>query len=329
VFREVAPSVVRIVSATIDPFSVTDRVQFNIASGIVIDDDGNIVTNAHAVYGATEILISVGDENPQPAEIVGADPATDLAVLQSSGLLVAIQKATMGDSDALAVGDEVIAVGFPYGIGKTATRGIVSGLQRILPLTPLSLQTRFIQTDAAISPGNSGGPLVNRCGEVVGLSTLFQEQGQNLNFAISINQVAELAAGLVTRGRVIRPWHGIYGQMVPVEFSVVLGIPPGFLIETIEPGSPAEKIGLKGGALPVQIGFQQFLLGGDVILAVNGQPLDSMATVIRIVQSFKVGDKVTINYAHEGRKMTAEVTLPERPILPGDVRRLRERRSSR
>lgn len=326
VFREVAPSVVLIVSAVIDPFSVADKVQLNVASGVVFDDRGHIVTNAHAVYGSSEILVSVGDKDLRPAEIVGANPATDLAVLRPSAPGSPLQGAKAGNSDTLAVGDEVIAVGFPYGIGKTARRGIVSGLHRVLRLTPMSWQTPYIQTDAAISPGNSGGPLVDRCGEVVGLNTLFQEQGQNLNFAIPVNQVAALAGQIIAQGRVVRPWHGIYGQMVPFEFTMTLGIPPGFMVETIEPGSPAEAIGLRGGTLPVQIGFRQFLLGGDVILAVNGEALDSMDTVLRIVRSFKVGDRVTLDYAHEGKKMSAEVTLPERPILPGDVRRLREMR---
>ena len=222
-----------------------------------------------------------------------------------------------------------MAVGYPLGIGKTATSGIISAMERVVPLSTFSWMIPFIQTDAAISPGNSGGPLVNRCGEIIGINTLYAERGQNINFAIPIDLLQEFVPQLIKEGRVIRAWHGINGRIVPPQLIFTFGIMPGFLVETLEPGSPAEKINLRGGTLPVVIGVQEYLLGGDVITKVNGEQLTDMETVARIARSLKVGDKIKLEYWRNGKPHTAEVILPERPILPDDVRRFRERRRPR
>lgn len=329
VFREVSPSVVRIFSVAIDSFSVMERVQLGIGTGFVIDDDGHIVTNAHLVYGASEVMISNSKENMRQAKIVGVDPISDLAVIKLKAPEVQLQKARLGDSGKLAIGEEVLAVGYPLGIGKTATSGIISAMERVVPLSTFSWMIPFIQTDAAISPGNSGGPLVNRCGEIIGINTLYAERGQNINFAIPIDLLQEFVPQLIKEGRVIRAWHGINGRIVPPQLIFTFGIMPGFLVETIEPGSPAEKINLRGGTLPVVIGVQEYLLGGDVITKVNGEQLTDMETVARIARSLKVGDKIKLEYWRNGKLHTAEVILPERPILPDDVRRFRERRRPR
>jgi S1-C subfamily serine protease len=184
----------------------------------------------------------------------------------------------------------------------------------------------YIQTDAAINPGNSGGPLVNRCGEVIGINTLSGQDAQNINFAIPVDLVRELVPQLIKEKRVIRPWHGIYGRIVPMQLMYAIGLVPGFMIETVEPGSPADKIGLHGGTLPIKIGMGEFLLGGDIITKVNGEGLSDIETVARIARSLEVGDKVQLEFWREGETRTVEVVLPERPILPGDVRRYRKRR---
>lgn len=330
VFREVSPSVVRIFMVAIDPYSAMERVQLGVGTGLVIDDSGHIVTNAHVVYESSEIIVSLDEDDMQPAEIVGIDPITDLAIIR----LIApvgqqLHKAKLGRSDKLAIGGDVLAVGYPLGIGKTATRGIVSAIERVIPLSTFSWMTPYIQTDAAINPGNSGGPLVNRCSEVIGINTLYGEKAQNINFAIPIDLVRELVPQLIKEGRVIRAWHGINGRIIPPQLMYIMGSAPGFLVETVEPGSPAEKIKLRGGSLPVKIGMEEYLLGGDVITRVNGEPLTDMNTVARIAQSLKVGDKVELEYWREGQVQTVEVVLPERPILPGDVRYFREQRRPR
>jgi S1-C subfamily serine protease len=326
VYREVAPSVVRILSIAIDPFSLAERVRMGTGSGVVIDDEGHVVTNAHVVHDAAEVVISVAPDDIRPAQVVGLDPISDLAVVKLSDRSLRLPKAKLGSAEGLEVGERVLAVGHPFGLDKTATQGIVSGTGRVLPFSPMSWLTPLMQTDAAISPGNSGGPLVDLCGRVLGINTLAGREGQNLNFAVPIDTVRELVPQLVAEGRVIRPWHGIHGRLVPPMLMYTLGIAPGFLVETVEPGSPAEEIGLRGGSLPVAIGADRFLLGGDVITRVNGEPLQDMDTVIRIVRAFKVGDRVALEYRRDGMTMTAEVVLPERPMLPGDVQRFRERR---
>ena len=329
VFRDVSPSVVRIFMVAIDPYSVMERVQLGVGTGLVIDDDGHIVTNAHVVYESSEILVSLGEEDLQQAEIIGIDPITDLAVIKLKAPMGRLHKAKLGSSDKLAIGVDVLAVGYPLGIGKTATRGIVSAIERVVPLSTFSWMTPFIQTDAAINPGNSGGPLVNRCSEVIGINTLYGEKAQNINFAIPIDLVRELIPQLIKAGRIIRPWHGINGRIVPPQLMYIMGSAPGFMVETVEPGSPAAKINLRGGTLPIKIGMEEYLLGGDVITKVNGEPLTDLSTVARIAQSLKVGDKVKLEYWREGQVHTAEVVLPERPILPGDVRHFREERRPR
>lgn len=329
VFKEVSPSIVRVFSVVIDPFSAIKRVQMGFCTGLVIDDEGHIVTNAHCAYGASEIIISIGENDMHQAKIVGVDPISDLAVIKLKSPQLKLQKAHLGVSENISIGEEVLAVGYPLGIGKAATRGIISAMDRIVPLSTFSWMAPFIQTDAALSPGNSGGPLVNRCGEIIGINTLQVEKGQNINFAIPIDLVSDLIPKLIKEGRIIRAWHGINGRIVPPQLMYTLWIPPGLLVETIEPGSPAEKINLQGGTLPVVIGTQEYLLGGDVITKVNGESLTDMEAVTRIARSLKVGDKIKLEYWSKGTIQTAEVILPERPILPGDVSRFREQRIPR
>jgi serine protease Do len=329
IFDEVAPAVVRVFSVAIDPFSVRERVQMAVGTGVAIDDGGHIVTNAHLVFETSEIMVSLAEDDLLPAVVVGVDPITDLAILELEIPIIEIPAATLGTSADLTVGEEVLAIGFPFGIGKTASRGIVSALERVVPVSPFSWRTPFIQTDAAINPGNSGGPLIDSCGRVIGINTLSTELGQNLSFAVPIDVVREVAAELIADGHVSRAWHGINGRMIPLPLAMTLGLPPGFLVETIEPGSPAEEIGLNGGSFPVVLGGEEFLLGGDILLSVNGEPLTDVETVNRIARSLEVNDTVALEYSHNDRLMRAEVILPERPILPGDVRRFRERRSLR
>lgn len=329
VFRAVSPAVVRVFVVAIDPYRALERVQLGVGTGLVIDDEGHIVTNAHVVYDTSEVIVSTGDEDMQSAEIVGIDPITDLAVIKLVAQVTQLQKAKLGQSERLEIGEEVMAIGYPLGIGKTATTGIISAIERIVPLSTFSWMTPFIQTDAAINPGNSGGPLVNRCGEVIGINTLHGEKAQNINFAIPIDVVRELVPQLIKDKRIIRAWHGINGRIVPPQLMYTIGMVPGFMVETIEPGSPAAEIKLRGGSLPIKIGLEEYLLGGDIITKINGEALTDIETVARIARSLKVGDEIQLEYWREGQIYRTEVMLPERPILPGDVRSFRESRRPR
>ena len=253
--------------------------------------------------------------------MLGADPILDVAVLRIPVPDAGLPKATLGDSDALQVGEEVIAIGHPMGLEQTLTRGVISGTDRLLSEFPLNLMLPLIQTDAAINPGNSGGPLVNRCGEVVGLTSALLADAKNIGFAIPINVVKQVLPQLVQQGRVMRPWLGVSGKVIGKEVQDLLKLPlvDGFLVETIEPGSPAAKAGLHEGELLIAISGEEFLFGGDIITAANGKELDDTEKFAQFVRTLKVGDTVRLTLYHDGTTRQVEFTLPERPILPGDV----------
>jgi len=319
-FKTVAPSVMRIFSVSIDSFRLTQRVEMETGAGVVFDDKGHIVTNAHVVYGAKQLLVSIDEQSMYSAEIVGADLISDLAVIKiTDGESLQLPPARFGNSQTLEIGEDVFAVGYPLEMSKTVSRGIVSGLNRQVPMTALSWLTPMIQTDAAVNPGNSGGPLVDLCGTVVGITTLTSRKAENVAFAIPAATVNEIVPQLIAKGHIVRAWHGINGKIVPDLFVAFFEMPPGLLVETVEPGSPAEKIGLHSGLLPIVIGTEEYLVGGDVITAVNGKPLTALTDVAQIARSLKVGDKISVTYWRDGEEKTVDVVLPERPVLTGDL----------
>ena len=320
--NRISPSVVLISAITIDPFRITERVSLSIGSGFIISADGLVLTNSHVVFGYRAIAVTLDNGRTIQSELVGADPILDLALLRipvpSKGLPVA----TLGDSGALRVGEEVVAIGNPLGLEQTLTLGVVSGINRILPVSPMSLMFPLIQTDASINPGNSGGPLLNRCGEVVGITTSILAGAENIGFAVPVNVAKRVLPQLIDKGRIIRPWLGVRGRLIKKkELRAIFNLPlvDGFLVETIEPGSPAEEAGLCGGELPIKIAGEEFLLGGDIITAGNGQPLNDPEKFEKFIRSMKVGDKVGLAIYRDGKKYEVEFTLPERPILPGDL----------
>jgi serine protease Do len=183
-----------------------------------------------------------------------------------------------------------MAIGNAMGLHEPATSGIVSGLNRVLPLSTMSYLEPFIQTDAAINPGNSGGPLVTKSGEVVGINTMMLRDAQTTGFAIPANLLKQVIPELVEHGKVMRPWHGLYGQMMDPILADLMKVPvaAGFLIEKVEPGCPVEKIGLRGGALPIQMGMQTLLLGVDVITEIDEKTPTDMREVLALVAGLKL-----------------------------------------
>lgn len=319
-FRIASPSVVRVFSVSIASFDIKERVQMETGAGIVFDDKGDIVTNAHVVYGAKQLLVSVDGQGTFPATIVGADPLSDVAVIKiGESEEVKLSPAVFADSQKLVIGEEVLTIGFPFELDKTASRGIISGLDRKVPVTTMSWLTPLIQTDAAVNPGNSGGPLLDLCGRVIGMMTLSGQKADNIAFAIPSDTLSRLAPELIAKGHVVRPWHGINGKIVPDLFIAFFEMPAGLMVETVEPGSPAEKVNLRGGLLPMTIGSEEYLVGGDIITSVNGQNLQSLDDVLRVVNALKVGDELTVNVWRDGEERTVKVVLPERPVLPGDL----------
>ena len=320
-FKQVSPSVVFISASSIDPSKVVNRMKSVIGSGFIIDKEGLVLTNAHVVLGRSIIIVTLDDGKKTVAKLIGADPILDLAVLRIPPLPEGHPSATLGDSDAVQIGEEVLAIGNPLGLEQTLTRGIVSGMNRILPESSLGMTLPLIQTDAAINLGNSGGPLVDRCGEVIGINTSTIFLAQNIGFAVPINIAKQIIPQLLENGRVIRPWVGIHGRPIKKEPLAIINVPlvDGFLVETVEPGSPAEQGGVRGGSLPITIAGTEFLLGGDVITEINGQSMDDPEKIMKLVRSLKVGDKVNMILYREMETLKVEFNLPERPILPGDL----------
>jgi serine protease Do len=324
VFERGGPSTVQIVALTTDPFSTRNRAQWARGSGIVVDADGLVLTNSHIVHASQDIVVWLDERSENSkAEIVGDDPITDLALIKVKNALPGAKPATFNESGALRIGEPVFAIGNALGLGKTVSHGIVSGLERHIAQRPLRRYLNLVQTDAAINPGNSGGPLFDDCARVIGVNTVKASATgvDNVAFAVPAATALDVVAKLREHGRVPRPWHGVNGQLVDPLLAMLFRFPlhPGFLVETIEPGSPAEKAGLKAGTLPVNIGLREFLLGGDILIAVNGIPLTSEDAVDRAVASLEIGSEVKLRYWRDGREHETAVVLPERPVLPDDL----------
>lgn len=321
VFREAAPTTVLISAFSINPYKLRNRIIPVIGSGIIIDSHGLIVTNSHVVFNRNKVVVATAEGIMLEAEVLGADPILDLAIVRLDDAVVDLPVARLGDSDKLQVGQDVLAIGHSFGLEQTASRGIISGLNRVLPKSPLSWLLPLIQTDATINPGSSGGPLLDRCGDVIGINSAVLVDAENIGFSVPINLAKEVIPQLLEHGHVVRPWYGINGKLVSDSLRMLLRIPlvPGFLVETIEPGSPADLAGLRGGIFALRIGQEEFLLGGDIITAVNGVELRDIDTLVSIVRSLKVGDRIRLDYFRDGAMGFVEVLLPERPTLPGDL----------
>jgi S1-C subfamily serine protease len=319
-FKQISPSVVYISAVSFDPFKPKDRVTTSLGSGFIIRKDGLILTNSHLVFGHQTISVTLDDGQMVEAELVGVDPILDLALLQIPVSAKGLPTATLGDSEKVETGEEVMAIGNPFGLEQTLTVGVISGINRTLPTAPLSLRLPLIQTDAAINPGNSGCPLVNRCGEVIGINTAMLGQAENIGFAVPINVAKQVLPQLQEKGRVIRPWLGVGGKFVRKELGKIINLSfmDGFMVETVEPESPAEKAGVNEGDLPVTIGGTEFLFGGDIIIAVDGLSFTGPEDLARLVSTLKVGDHVRLTLFYKGDTREIEVRLRERPILPGD-----------
>src|SRR5499433_1631335 len=304
-FERVSPSVVSIQVTKINKAKPQRRFETVVGSGVLIERDGHVLTNAHVVDGAASLSVTLDSGARTPAKVLGMDTVTDLALLRietPSPLPVA----RLGDSSALRVGDEVVAIGNPMGLEQTMTRGIVSGLNRILP--GLAEQP-MIQTDAPINPGNSGGPLVDRCGAVVGINTFISEEANSIGFALPINAGKSILRDLRETGRVVRPWLGLQGREIDGQASSVLRLPisPGYLVEVVYDGSPADRAGIRGGNLSVVIQGDEYLLGGDILTSIQGTPIRTHNEYLAKVRGLRPGQRVKVILLRDGQPR--EVTL--------------------
>src|SRR5919197_3026680 len=263
VFERVSPAVVSIQAMKINKAKPQRRFETIVGSGVIIDKDGQILTNAHVVDGAASLTVTLDSGNKSPARILGLDPVLDIALLRVDNA-AALPAARLGDSSLVKVGDEVVAIGNPIGLDQTMTRGIVSGLNRLLPGVS---DEPMIQTDAPINPGNSGGPLVDRCGGVVGINTFISEEAQSIGFAVPVNAVKAVLKDLRELGKVVRPWLGMQGRAVDQRLSGFVKMPlaPGYLGGVVYAGSPADRAGIRGGSVSIVLQGDEYLLGGDVV----------------------------------------------------------------
>lgn len=316
-FERVTPSVVSIQAMKINKTRPQRRFETVVGSGVVIERDGQILTNAHVVDGAASLSITLDSGTRLPARVLGLDPVLDIALLRVESALP-LPAARLGDSSILRVGDEVIAIGNPIGLDQTMTRGIVSGLNRLLPGLA---EEPMIQTDAPINPGNSGGPLMDRCGNVVGINTFISEDAQAIGFAVPINAARSVLRDLREAGRVIRPWLGIQGRAVDARLGSIIRIPvtPGYLVELVYDGSPADRAGIRGGNLSVVVQGDEYLLGGDILTAIQGVPIRTHQDYVAKVKTLRPGQKIRATIMREGHTREVTLTVSERPRLPSDL----------
>ncbi|HET8956085.1 MAG TPA: trypsin-like peptidase domain-containing protein [Solirubrobacterales bacterium] len=290
-------------------------------SGFVIDGEGHILTNNHVVEGASKVTVKLGDsEKTYDAEVVGADPGTDIALLKVDAPDSEIHPLSLGHSSDAEVGDPVVAIGNPFGLDRTVTSGIVSALQRQIEAPNGFSISHVIQTDAAINPGNSGGPLINAAGEVIGINAQIATGGGGngnvgIGFAIPIDTVRAEIEQLKTKGEVEHAFIGITGGTVTPELAKAVNLPveEGVIVQSVVKDGPADKAGIEAGGTSATINGEEVRLGGDIITEVDGKKLKSMDEFIEIIQGSKPGDELKLTIIRSGDEKTADVTLGTQP----------------
>jgi putative serine protease PepD len=317
VYSQAAPAVANIVTRTLEYDVFMEPVPVEGAgSGFVIDPRGYILTNFHVVQGAQAISVILGDRSHYDAKFVGADERNDIALVKIDPKGKTLPALTMGDSENLQVGQRVLAIGNPFGFQSTLTTGVVSALGRTVQTGQTTVIDGAIQTDAAINQGNSGGPLLNSHGDVIGInSAIYTPSGTTagIGFAIPINTAKQIAQDLITEGRVRRASMGVEARVLTPEVAEALRLPvnEGLLLESVNPGGAAAKAGLRGGDRQAVLGMRRILLGGDVVTAIDGRPITGQMDLSLALNRKRPGDTVKVDYYRGGQKMEAQVTLSD------------------
>src|SRR6476659_8254833 len=324
IYRVSAPGVVHI-ETTSRVQQATDFVgnsfggsqtQRALGSGFVIDKAGHVVTNYHVVRGASTIQVSFSNTERFKAKVVGVDPSTDIAVLQVKVKSRALKALPLGNSDLVRVGDQVIAIGNPFGLDRSVTSGIVSAVQRRIEAPNQLSISHVIQTDAALNHGNSGGPLLNAQGQVIGVSSAIStgdagEGNIGIGFAIPINTVRDVVAELKAHGHVDHPYLGVVTRPVSTTMARIFGLPvqKGLLVESVAAGSGADRAGLHGGTDQVVVEGESYQLGGDVITEADGMPVSTTERLREIVSEHKPGDSLPVVFYRQAQELKADVKL--------------------
>jgi S1-C subfamily serine protease len=314
VYKKNIPSVVNITSRAMTfDFFYGLVPQEGQGSGFIIDKDGHILTNYHVIAEARQVKVTLHNRKSYDATVVGTDPAHDLAVIQIKA--PQLVSAVLGDSRNLQVGQKVYAIGNPFGLAGTMTRGIVSSIRPVREPNGAMID-EAIQTDAAINPGNSGGPLMNWHGEVIGINTMILSNvGQNagIGFAIPINTAKAVLNDLVTLGRVRRPALGVRTIPIDPELADEIGLPVdyGLLIIQVTPGGSADAAGLRGGTERAYLGNTPIMLGGDLIVAIDDQKVQDEQDLAQMMNNHRAGDTVKVTLYRNKKKMDVSVALGE------------------
>lgn len=318
IYRQAAPAVANVLTKATEYDFFMDPVPVEGAgSGFVIDPDGYILTNNHVVQDAQSIEVVLGDKSRYPAKFIGADPRNDVAMIKVDTKGKKLIALPLGDSDALQVGQKVIAIGNPFGFASTLTTGVVSALGRTVQTSQTTYIDEAIQTDAAINRGNSGGPLINSRGEVIGInSAIYTPSGTTagIGFAIPINTAKSIAHDLQTEGRVHRAYLGV--ETIPISGwlggALDLPVKDGLLVEQATKGGPAAAAGIRGGDRVAQAGMRRIMIGGDVIVAIDGKPVANQFDVNIFLNHKRPGDSSTVTVYRGGKKLDIQVKLGER-----------------
>ena len=294
-----------------------------VGSGFVYDIFGHTITNAHVIENATKVTVTFLDGNQYNAEIIGADKFTDIAVIKVNEKPRLLHPLDIGDSSVLLVGEQVAAIGNPFGLSGSMTSGIVSQLGRLLfsPDNGFSIPD-VIQTDAAINPGNSGGPLLNMKGEVIGINTAIRSstgEFTGVGFAVPSNTIKKIVPSLIEEGKYHHPWMGITGIDIEPDLAKIRELvnAKGFLVVTVIDGHPADDAGLQGVSKTVEIDGKEYPIDGDIIVSVDGKEVRKINDLLVHLQREKsVGDEMILGVLRDGDLMHLTLTLAERPDLP-------------
>jgi S1-C subfamily serine protease len=326
IYRKYAPGVVfvraEVVQRSDTPFDLFGQQQPSLATGtgFVIDKEGDILTNNHVIEGATKVTVQFADKKSVSAKVMGTDPSTDIALLKVDPRQVTLDPLPLGSSKDVKVGDPTVAIGNPFGLDRTLTTGVVSALQREIRAPNGFTISDVIQTDAAINPGNSGGPLIDATGHVIGINSQIETgttgAGGNvgIGFAVPIDTAKRILNDLKTMGKVQRAWLGIASLTINETLAALdLPVSKGALVQTVEPGSPADRAGIRGGAINAQVQGEPLTLGGDIITKADGRAITSSDQLSRVVADHKPGDTIGLEVLRDGRRQTLKVKLAERP----------------
>jgi S1-C subfamily serine protease len=326
IYKRDAPGVVyvkaQVVQRTQSPFDFglpQEQQGTSTGSGFVIDKDGTILTNAHVINGASKVTVQFADKQQAEAKVLGKDESTDLALLKVDPANLKLVPLALGTSNNVQVGDPAVAIGNPFGLERTLTTGVISAVHR-----PIQAPNGFqlddaIQTDAPINPGNSGGPLIDATGKVIGINSQIETGGSGngsvgIGFAVPIDTAKRYIPELKRSGRVDRGYLGVSTKSIDKSLRG-LNLPreQGALVQSVTPGSPADKAGIRAGDISATLDGDQIQLGGDIITEVDGKAINSNEDLTQAIAGHKQGDKVKVTIVRGGKEKTVEVTLADRP----------------